>query len=728
MESDSANRLIGETSPYLLQHAHNPVDWYPWGTEALAKARREDKPIFLSIGYSACHWCHVMAHESFADTAIAEIMNTCFVNIKVDREERPDVDAVYMKAVIALVGQGGWPLSVFLTPDQKPYFGGTYFPPGARFGRPGFTEVLRQAHDLYRQGKDSTRARAEALLLRIVPRVQDKRATDDLPGAELIDEAVAIMAERFDAEQGGFGNGMKFPEPMSHGLLLRHWRRSGSSDSVLMADKTLTRMAEGGIYDQLGGGFHRYSTDRRWLVPHFEKMLYDNALLAQLHLEMFQATRQEIYQTAPREIFAYVSREMTSPDGGFYSSQDADTTDGEGAYFVWDMKEILDVLGPKNAKVFCRRYGVSANGNFERKNILHIVESMEAIAEAEGLPIFEVNHILHVGRQALLERRQQRPAPGRDEKILTGWNGMMIGALASGFAVLRDRVYLDSAVAGGEFVWAKLWTPDGLLRVWKDGRAAIPAFLDDYAFLLDGFINLYEASLAPVWIQRSSALADHLLEEFWDDKDGGFFLAGKRHEALVTQIKSGSDEAVPSANSVAALSLLRLGRLTGDDRFWRRGEETVKAFSAGIRQRPAGHNGFLAAVDFLTRPTTEIVFAGPVEGDAYDEMARVAHQEFRPNKIVLHSGGGGEGELAPGRGKAAIQGLPTVYLCQNQTCHSPVQSGAALSNLLERAPVIRLNIFDEKKALADKTAKETASFLNVMGKIFEQSGITKKRQ
>ncbi|OGW22984.1 MAG: hypothetical protein A3K09_03265, partial [Nitrospinae bacterium RIFCSPLOWO2_12_FULL_47_7] len=602
--SKPSNRLITETSPYLLQHAHNPVNWYPWCKEALDRALKEDKPVFLSIGYSACHWCHVMAHESFENVDIARLMNELFINIKVDREERPDLDAVYMQSIIALTGHGGWPLSVFLTPLLGPYFGGTYFPPALKYNRPGFPQILKQAHDLYRNQKDHVGSRVENVLQRLTPAREETMRTFLFTG-RMADESVAVLAEKFDETYGGFGSGMKFPDPVTYTLLLKHWLRTGSSQSLEMLDKSLTRMAQGGMFDQIGGGFHRYSTDSHWLVPHFEKMLCDNALMAKLYLDVFQATKQEIYKTVPREIFNYVLREMSS--GGFYSSQSADTDGEEGRFYVWELKEVLDLLGPRNAGVFARAYGISSTGNWGQKNVLHIRESMEKISDAENIPIFEVNHIIQSGKKILFERREKRKKPDRDEKIISSWNGFMITAFATGYSVLRDKTFLGAATQGAEFIWSHLWNGNRLLRVYKDGQAKIDGFLDDYAALLEGFIALYEAGFELVWIERAVLVADKLIELFWDERDGGFYMTGDHHEGLIYRPKQGEDEAAPSSNAVAALALLRLGHLTGKKEYLRKGEDTVRAFDRQIEKHPHAHTGFLLVIEFLLKPPTEIV-------------------------------------------------------------------------------------------------------------------------
>ena len=719
-----SNRLKNETSPYLIQHASNPVDWYPWGAEALEKARAEDKPIFLSIGYSACHWCHVMAHESFENEEIAKIMNEKFINIKVDREERPDVDALYMKALVELTGQGGWPLSMFLTSDQKPYLGGTYFPPFAKYNRPGFAQVLEQAHDSFTGDKDKLDARAQNILQKISQQNRAGKARG-VPNDQLIQGAVDILSDRFDEDFGGFGTGMKFPEPMHYTLLLRHWAQTG--DCLTMLDKSLTAMAEGGLFDQLGGGFHRYSTDRKWLVPHFEKMLYDNGLLAKLFLDMFQATKQDIYQDTAKETFVWLLREMTSSEGAFYASQDADSEGKEGTWYTWELKETLNLLGPKHAKVFAQAYGLTPRGHIDGRNVLHIKERIEKLVESENIPIFEADHILKKGRETLFDAREKRPRPPRDEKIITAWNGLMITALAQGSSVLGDSSYLESATRCADFIWSKQWQSGKLLRVYKDGQSKINGCLDDYAYFLEGLIAIYESGLDSRWIVRARELADAMIAEFWDEDDGGFFLAGRSGEPLISPLKNPADEALPSANAVAAQSLLKLGRLTGEESYIRKTEETLQAFQGMMETSPAGFTGLLAAASALDLPPVEVVFAGPRDHESFGEMLKVLHTDYRPNKVVLWKEDESTGDLLPlTQGKSADKGEPTVYLCQSKTCHAPVQTGTALNKLLERPQEIRLNIFDEGKKNAQILVDEQANFMGVMGNIFQQIGIQKK--
>jgi uncharacterized protein len=718
--SDLSNRLSQETSPYLLQHATNPVDWYPWGPEALNKAREENKPIFLSIGYSSCHWCHVMAHECFENPEIAQLMNQWFINIKVDREERPDVDSLYMKALVELTGQGGWPLSMFLTPNQKPYLGGTYFPPTPKFNRPGFPQILEETHKLFTE--DKLDDRTQKLLQKID--LQNKAGKSrGIEGNRLIQGAVDILTKRFDEEYGGFGAGMKFPEPMHYTLLLRHWAETGDEETLHILDKSLTKMAEGGLFDQLGGGFHRYSTDRFWRVPHFEKMLYDNGFLAKLFLEMYQATKQDIYREVPEQIFSWLDREMTSKDGAFFASQDADTEGKEGTWYTWELKEVLNLLGPKHAKVFSRAFGMTSKGQLDGRNVLHLNMKVETLAEAENIPIFEADHILKKGKDTLFEAREKRPRPDTDEKIITSWNGLMITALATGYAVLGEKKYIDTAKRCADFIWSQQWRDGKLHRIYKDSQSNIVGCLEDYAYLLEALATLYETSLQNEWIVKASQLADAMIEEFWDEGESGFFLSGKSGEQLVSKLKNPADEAMPSANAIASMALLKLGRLTGNKIYTEKSEETMKAFQAFMEDSPAAFTGLLATLSASSFSPTEAIFAGPKEDPVFAEMWKVLHTDYRPNKVIIWNEKG-ESSLPLAEGKTSSE--PTVYLCQKGTCHPPVNTSKALDRLLERPQEIRLNIFDENKKNAQILGDEQSNFLNAMGQIFQQSGITRK--
>ncbi|MZH05140.1 MAG: thioredoxin domain-containing protein [Nitrospinae bacterium] len=716
--------MLQESSPYLLQHATNPVDWYPWGPEALKKAKEENKPIFLSIGYSSCHWCHVMAHECFENPEIAQLMNQWFINIKVDREEHPDVDALYMKALEELPGQGGWPLSLFLTPDQKPYLGGTYFPPAPKFNRPGFPQILEEAHKRFSDNAKQTDSKAQYLLNKINLQKKAGKARG-IESKSLILSAVETLKKRFDDEYGGFGAGMKFPEPMHYTLLLRHWAETGDEETLHILDKSLTKMAEGGVFDQLGGGFHRYSTDRLWRVPHFEKMLNDNGFLAKLFLDMFQATKQDIYREIPEQIFSWVEREMTSPEGVFFSSQDADTEGKEGTWYTWELKEVLNLLGPKHAKVFSQAFGMTPKGQFEGGNVLYVNMKVESLAEAENIPIFEADHILKKGKETLFEAREKRTRPDTDEKMITSWNGLMITALATGYAVLGEEKYLESAKRCAEFIWSRQWKEGKLFRIYKDGQTSIAGCLEDYAFFLEALVSLYENSLQSEWIDKARQLADTMIEEFWDEDEGGFFLSGKSGEQLVSKLKNPADEALPSANAIASMALLKLGRLTGNEIYLEKSKEAVRAFQPFMEGSPATFTGLLSTLSASGLPPTEVIFAGPKEGPDFDEIWKVLHADYRPNKVVIWNEKG-ESTLPLAAGKTATES--TVYLCQKGTCYPPVNTGKALDRLLERPQEIRLNIFDEDKKNAQILEQEQNNFMGVMGQIFQQSGITRKNK
>ena len=714
-------RLFRETSPYLLQHASNPVDWYPWGQEALQKAKEENKPIFLSIGYSSCHWCHVMAHECFENEKIAELMNQWFVNIKVDREEYPDVDAIYMKALVELTGQGGWPLSIFLTPDQKPYLGGTYFPPTPKFNRPGFPQILEEAYKLFSDDPIQTDIKSQNLLEKIHLQNKAGKSLGVKPG-KLIKGAIDILKKRFDEECGGFGSGMKFPEPMHYTLMLRYWAETGDEETLHILDKSLTKMAEGGVFDQLGGGFHRYSTDRFWRVPHFEKMLYDNGLLAKLFLDMFQATKQDIYRETSEQIFFWMESEMTSQEGGFYSSQDADTEGKEGTWYTWELKEVLNLLGPKHAKIFSKAFGMTPKGQLDGRNVLYLNMKVEALADMENIPIFEADHILKKGKKTLFEARRKRTPPDTDKKIITSWNGLMITALATGYSVLGEEKYIKTAKRCAEFIWSEQWKDGKLYRIYKDGKSSIPGCLEDYAYFFEALVTLYETSLQSEWVSKARQVADAMIKEFWDKDEGGFFLSGKSREQLVAKLKNPADEAMPSANAIASMALLKLGRLTGNKTYIEKSEETLKAFQVFIEQSPVAFTGLLSTLSASNLSPTEVIFAGPKEDAVFNEMWKVLHTDYRPNKVVVWSENG-ESNLPLTEGKNSIE--PTVYICQKGTCHPPVSTAKALDRLLERPQEIRLNIYDENKKNAQILEKEQNNFMGVMGKIFQQSGITR---
>jgi uncharacterized protein YyaL (SSP411 family) len=666
-----------------------------------------------------------MAHECFENPEIAELMNQWFINIKVDREEHPDIDALYMNALVEMTGQGGWPLSIFLTPDQKPYLGGTYFPPTPKLNRPGFPQILEEAHQLFSKDPGHLDIKAQNILQKItLQNKPGKSQGDQFQG--LIQGAVEIFKKRFDEEYGGFGSGMKFPEPMHYTLLLRYWAETGDEDVLHILDKSLTKMAEGGLFDQLGGGFHRYSTDRFWRVPHFEKMLCDNGFLAKLFLDMFQATKQEIYREVPEQIFSWVERGMTSKEGAFFSSQDADTDGNEGTYYTWELREVLNLLGPKHAKVFSRAYGMVPKGQLDGRNVLHVNIKVEALAEAENIPIFEADHIIKKGKETLFQEREKRSRPATDEKIITSWNGLMITALAAGHAVLGDEKYIKAATRCAEFIWSKQWKDGKLHRIFKDGQTRIAGCLEDYAYFLEALVTLYETSLQSEWITKAGQLADAMIEDFWDEGEGGFFLSGKSGEQLVSKLKNPADEAMPSANAIASIALLRLGRLTGKKNYIEKSEATVKAFYSFIEKSPAAFTGLLSTLSASSLSPTEAIFAGAKDSSEFEEIWKVLHSDYRPNKVVIWNENEKIGKLLPlAEGKTSNQSETSVYLCQKGTCHPPINTSKALHRLLEPPQEIRLNIFDENKKNAEILEQEQNNFMGVMGQIFQQSGITR---
>jgi uncharacterized protein YyaL (SSP411 family) len=689
-----ANRLAQEKSPYLLQHAHNPVDWYPWAPEAFEKAKAENKPIFLSIGYSTCHWCHVMERESFENEEIAAYLNEHFVSIKVDREERPDVDAVYMQAVQATTGHGGWPLSAFLTWEGKPFFGGTYFPPDR------FLALAKHIVELWgaERGRVDARAAAIAEFLREEAR---KTAKGGALAPALLEKALRHFEEAHDAEHGGFGGGLrrapKFPRTSVLDFLLRHaWRTGG--ESAARAERivfnTLDHMLRGGIRDHLGGGFHRYSTDRRWLVPHFEKMLYDQALIARTLLDAYRASRRPAYLEAARETLDYVLGRLQSPDGGFYSAEDADTEGEEGKTYVWTRGELTELLGKERGEVLADYFGVTAEGNFEGgpASVLHLAldGGEEALAARLGRPLAEARSELARARALLLAARDKRPQPFLDDKVLVEWNGLAISALAHGYQVTGERRYLEAARRAAEFIVSRLVKDGRLLRRYRAGEAAIDGFLEDHAFLAEGLLDLYEAGFEPVWLERAVHLGKELLRLFWDLDGGGFFTSAEHHEKLIARQKEFYDGAVPSGNSVAFLVLLRLKELTTAKELEPPLEALEKLAGGLIAENPGSHPQLLAAAEYhLARPLA-IVIAGASEAPATRAMVEEVERRFLPAKVVLHV----ESAEAAARlsalvplveGKLPLGGQPTAYVCRNQVCKLPARTLEALREQLEKA-------------------------------------------
>ena len=608
------NRLSQETSPYLLQHSDNPVDWYPWGDEALSRARDEDRPILLSIGYSACHWCHVMERESFENEEIASLMNENFVNIKVDREERPDLDAVYMEAVQMLTGSGGWPMTVFLTPEGRPYYGGTYFPPEDRQGMPGFPRLLAAASQAYRTNKGEIERVTRQLADQMGRSGQMPRGVNPLT-TEVMHTAYSQLATQFDHLNGGFGNAPKFPQPMTPEFMLRYHEHGFNPRALEMVQLTLQKMAYGGIYDQVGGGFHRYSTDAYWLVPHFEKMLYDNALLARLYLHAWQITSNPLYRRITEETLDYVLREMTDTAGGFYSAQDADSEGVEGKFFVWTPDELRAALGP-DAELVMGYYGVTDRGNFEGANILNVPKHPEDYADERGVSEGELSEAVRSARATLLEIRERRVHPLLDDKVLTGWNGLMLRSFAEAGAALNRAEYLDAARRNAAFLLDSMRDENGrILRTWRNGQAKLLGYLEDYACLADGLLALHEATLESRWLREANVVAEGIVELFWDDAVGGFYDTGSDHESLMIRPRDVFDNAQPCGGSVATDVLLRLAIITGNDDFATKAATPIRALQPLLGRAPSATGHWLGALDFYVSLPKEVVIVGPADGE-----------------------------------------------------------------------------------------------------------------
>ena len=682
------NRLINETSPYLLQHANNPVDWYPWGEEALERARSEDKPILLSIGYSACHWCHVMERESFEDETIAGLMNENFVSIKVDREERPDLDQVYMQAVQMLTGSGGWPMTVFLTPEGKPFYGGTYFPPDDRQGMPGFPRLLTSIAEAYSTNRGEVDRVTQQLTTQMSQSNQVPQGTSILT-VDILHQAYSSLATNFDYQNGGFGNAPKFPQPMTPEFLLRYYHHGYNPRALELVELTLEKMAYGGIYDQIGGGFHRYSTDPYWLVPHFEKMLYDNALLARLFLHTYLITGRALYRRVVEETLDYVLREMTDPSGGFYSAQDADSEGVEGKFFVWSPGEINAVMGDTDGEVFGGYYGVTAGGNFEGKNILNIRQNPEEFAETKGLTADQLGDIINRGSKALLEVREQRIHPMRDDKVLASWNGLMLRSFAEAAAALGRPDYLAVAIKNAGFLVGSMKSDGRLLRTYRDGQAKLLGYLEDYSFVIDGLLALYEATFDLRWLEEAVTLADSMIELFWDEGIGGFYDTGSDHETLVVRPRDVFDNAQPCGGSVASDVLLRLAVFTGKSDYSAKAAVPLRSLHQAMSQSPGGTGHWLSALDFYVSPPKEIAVIGPRDDPATQALLDTVFHRFLPNKVVMGvepplsptvGNSGSDIPLLAGRGM--VGGLPSAYVCQNYACQLPVTDPAGLAEQL----------------------------------------------
>lgn len=693
----ATNRLAEASSPYLLQHRHNPVDWYPWGPEAFEKAAREDKPVFLSIGYSTCHWCHVMAHESFEDQDVARLMNDTFVSIKVDREERPDIDGIYMSVCQMVTGSGGWPLTIIMTPDQKPFFVATYIPRTNRFGRTGMMELVPRIKEIWETRRLEVDQSAEKIIEAL--RRSSADGGEDALDAGLLDRAFVELTARFDESHGGFGRAPKFPTPHNMLFLLRYAARTGKGEAAAMVEKTLTAMRRGGIYDHLGFGFHRYSTDREWLVPHFEKMLYDQAQLAQVYLETYQKTGKAAYRRTAEEIFDYVLSRMTAPDGGFYSAEDADSEGVEGKFYLWSEEEIRSCLGDDDAGLIVRLFQVDEKGNFLEEatqeltgtNILHRGTGLaEAAAELE-MSEADLRERIEKARVKLFRLREKRIHPGLDDKILTAWNGLMISALARGAFILQEPRYADAARRAADFVLSSLRNEEGrLLHRYRAGKAGITAHLEDYAFFVSGLIDLYEATFEAEYLQAAVTLNKQMIEFFLDEEAGGFYFTADDGEALITRQKDANDGAVPSGNSMAMTNLIRLGRMLGSAELEELAEKTGGTFAGWIDRAPAAFTQFMVALDLATGPSRELVIVGRKGADDTRALIEAVSPRHLPGLVILfREAGAGEGEdpvadVAPfTKSYTAIGGKATAYVCTGFQCEQPVTDPGELLLLLE---------------------------------------------
>jgi len=679
------NHLANETSPYLLQHANNPVDWYPWGPAALDRAKAEQKPIFLSIGYSACHWCHVMEHESFENEQIAKSLNEKFVCIKVDREERPDLDQLYMNAVQMMTGRGGWPMSVFLTPELKPFFAGTYWPPRASRGMPGFDQVIDSVANAWKNDRDAAVKSADRITAELRRRDQPSAAGETLP-ADLVAGAARHARQTFDKTYGGFGGAPKFPASMLLQVLMRHWHRQRDRGSINMVKVTLDRMASGGIYDHLGGGFARYSVDARWLVPHFEKMLYDNALLAKTYLEAYQITHDKNYARVVRETLDYVLRDMTDEKGGFYSTEDADSEGVEGKFYTWNPSQLREVLGKEAAATFARVYDVTDEGNFEHTNILNLPKSIAQQAKLLGREADDLAAELAASRAKLFAVREDRVHPHKDDKVLVAWNGLMIDTMARAGAVLGEPRYVAAADKAADFLLSEVRRDDGrLLHTWRHGQAKLDAYLDDYACLANGLVSLYEATFDGRRIDQAIELMQTVLDHFADEHEGGFFFTADDHEQLLVRSKDFVDNAVPSGNAIAATVLVRLSKLTGRVEYEDAARGVMLANVRLMQRAPSATSQTLIAVDLHLGPTYEMVLAGDPHDDASRKVLADLRSRFLPNKVLALASDGERAESLADlvRGKSMLGGAPTLYVCEGFTCQAPAQGSDEIAHTLD---------------------------------------------
>jgi uncharacterized protein YyaL (SSP411 family) len=677
------NRLADASSPYLQQHAANPVDWFQWGDDAFAAARQSDRPILLSIGYAACHWCHVMAHESFEDATTARMMNELFVNVKVDREERPDVDSIYMQAVQAITGQGGWPMTMFLTPDGVPFYGGTYYPPEDRHGMPSFRRVLVSVSEAWRTRRDDVLKGATTLRGIYEAAEAPTQAGNPLLPRHVA-EATRALRDRFDARTGGFGTAPKFPQPQLLDALLRHWARSGEEEWLRLARRSFDRMSAGGLYDQLGGGFHRYTVDANWLVPHFEKMLYDNALLARLGVHLWQANGDAAVRRVVEDTLAWVQREMTDPAGGWYSSLDADSEGEEGRFYIWSMRELRSVLGA-DAPVAEAHWGVTADGNFEGANILHVARSPGDVASALGLAEADVGAAIERARAKLFEARAPRVRPGRDEKVLASWNGLMLRAMAEAARAFGDTGLRDASVKAGAFLARELVRGGRAMRTWRDGRASIPGFLEDHAGLALGFIALYQLTFDREWLDRAVALDESCVRWFWDDDAGAFFDTAHDSERLVTRPRDVVDNAIPSGTSLAVESQLVVAEYTGDAKSRRRAEYVLATLGEPMRRSPMAFGHLLGVADLAVNGAVQLAIAGDPASRAFIELARAAAAECVPSLVIAGGSGTPVAGLPLMEGRSVPAGEARAYVCRGYACELPTSDPAGLREQLRSA-------------------------------------------
>ena len=686
-QMEKHNRLINESSPYLLQHATNPIDWFPWGTEAFDKAKQEDKPVFLSIGYSTCHWCHVMEHESFSDPEVAELLNRSFISIKVDREERPDIDQVYMTVVQAMTGSGGWPMTILMTPDKEPFYAGTYFPKETRWGRPGLMQLLPQIADVWQNNRPKVLSSANEIVQYV------KRLNKNQPGAgydrQVLNQAYQALAERYDPEYGGFGKSPKFPSPHQLNFLLRRYHHTQNKQALAMVEKTLIQIRLGGIYDQVGFGFHRYSTDAHWLVPHFEKMLYDQAMLIMAYTETYQATGKAFYAGVVDEIITYVLRDMTASEGGFLSAEDADSEGVEGKFYLWTVNEITEILGQKDAGLFIKAFNVKDGGNFQEagpgtnidENILYLQKPLPELAKELGIAENRLRKSLEDSRQKLYHEREKRIHPFKDDKILTDWNGLMIAAMAQAGNALDNSKYTLAASKAADFIMQNLTGADGrLLKRYRKGKAGLSAHLNDYAFMVWGLIELYQATYELKYLQDAIVLNDRMLSHFWDKQNGGLYMTADDSEKLLIRSKQIYDGAIPSGNSVATMNLLRLAAMTANKEYETRAESILTSYSIQVKRNPAGHTQLMSALEFALNPSYEVVIVGNRKKQDTLVMLAALQKPFIPQKVVLFrteepNAAADIADIAPfTRSMVTRNGQATAYVCQDFACRLPTTS------------------------------------------------------